>query len=116
MPPLGLWVTFRAEQLVFERYQSQGLEPVDYSVLTPAVRLERDFTASIHPRYVKWLLNLNVSKSLFRGGEVSFYVNNFIDDPAIGRYASDATTMADYVRNPSLFYGIEFSMVFDELF
>jgi hypothetical protein len=91
-------------------------EPVDYSLLPPAAKLERDFYISIHPKYVKWLFNLNVSKSLFKGAEVSFYVNNFLDDPAIRSYWIDATTMSDEVRNPDLFYGIEFSMVLDELF
>ncbi len=115
VPPLGLWITLRAEQLVFERYQSYSAKPLDYSLLSPAALLEQQFQESMRPRYVKWLFNLNISKSLFKGGEVSFYVNNFLDDPAIGRYNTTATTYSDNVRNPDLFYGIEFSLSVDEL-
>jgi hypothetical protein len=43
-------------------------------------------------------------------------VNNFLDDPAINRYMIDATTASDEIRNPGLFYGIEFSMSFDDIF
>jgi hypothetical protein len=116
VPPLGLWVTLRAEQLVFERYQNSDLQPVDYALLSAGARLQRDWDEAIHPRYVKWLFNLNISKSLFPGAEISFYVNNFLDDPAIGRYMISATTASDDVRNPDLFYGIEFSMALDDLF
>jgi hypothetical protein len=62
------------------------------------------------------LLNVNVSKSLFKGAEISFYVNNFLDDPAITRYMMSATEATETTRNPPLFYGIEFSMIVDELF
>jgi hypothetical protein len=114
-PSLGLWVTLRAEQLVFERTQEYRLEPVDYNLLTASDRAQRDWEESIHPRYVKWLLNLNISKSLWKGAEVSFYVNNFLDDLAIGRYQTSATQAYDDERNPPLFYGIEFSIIVDEL-
>lgn len=114
-PSLGLWITLRAEQLVFERYQNGNLIPVDYARLTPSALLSRQFLESIQPRYIKWLLNLNISKSLFKGAEVSFYVNNFLDDPAIARYMSSPTEFNETVRNPPLFYGIEFSMIVDAL-
>jgi hypothetical protein len=114
--PLGLWVTLRAEQLVWERYQYVNRVPVDYALLTPADAAQRAFDESEQTKYVKWLLNVNVSKSLFKGAEISFYVNNFLDDPAITRYMSSATVATETTRNPPLFYGIEFSMVVDELF
>jgi hypothetical protein len=113
---LGLWVTFRAEQLLFEHRQSFNLIPVDYSLLTESARQSREFDESIRPKYVKWLLNLNISKSLFKGAELSFYVNNFLDDPAITRYLISPTQYNEEFRNPPLFYGIEFSMVVDDLF
>lgn len=115
VPRLGLWVTLRAEQALLSRYQYQGLEPVDYSLLTPSSKEQRDFDESIRSKYVKWLFNLNISKALWRGAEVSFYVNNLLDDPALRRYQVSATTWSDEIRNPQLFYGIEFSMVVDEL-
>ncbi|MGE5437816.1 MAG: hypothetical protein ACM3O3_11355, partial [Syntrophothermus sp.] len=70
----------------------------------------------IKSKSVKWLFNLNVSKSLFQGGEVSFYVNNFLDDAAIRTYWSSPTKLDQESRNPNLTYGIEFSMIIDNLF
>jgi hypothetical protein len=64
----------------------------------------------------KWLFNVSMSKSLFKGAEVSFYVNNFFDDPAIRRYNSARTTETEEQRNPGLFYGIEFSISLDGIF
>jgi hypothetical protein len=115
-PSLGLWITFRAEQLVFDRYQDIFAEPVDFALLTEPLLLNQRWRESVHSKYVKWLLNLNISKSLFKGAEISFYVNNFLDDPAITRSMTSATEYVDSRRNPPLFYGIEFSMVMDAIF
>ena len=112
---LGLWVTVRAEQLLWDRYQ-YSQQPVDYTLLTPTETVDRAFDESIQSLYVKWLVNINISKSLFKGAEVSFYVNNVLDDPAITGYMRTATIHDEKTRNPSLFYGIEFSMIVDELF
>lgn len=38
---LGLWITLRAEQLVFERNQNYNLIPVDYNLLTETQKLDR---------------------------------------------------------------------------
>ncbi len=114
---LGMWVTLRAEQLIYDRYQNFNLKPVDYSKLTPSALAVRRFQESVFSKPVKWLFNFNVSKSLFKGAEVSFYVNNFLDDPAIWRYYS--VTLGKDIetkRNPNLFYGIEFSMIVDRIF
>ncbi|HSQ74081.1 MAG TPA: TonB-dependent receptor plug domain-containing protein, partial [Bacteroidota bacterium] len=113
--PLGLWVTLRAEQVLVERYQD-GQRPVDYSLLTPADAAERAFDESIRAMYTKWLVNINVSKSLFKGAEISFYVNNVFDDPAHISYLYSATEYSAKSRNPALFYGIEFSIIVDDLF
>ncbi len=115
-PELGLWVTLRAEQLVSERRQNFQLVPVDESLLTPSGLESRLFDKLIKTKPVKWLFNLSISKSLFKGAEVSFYVNNFLDDPAINQYYSTPTRITEESRNPNLFYGIEFSMIFDEIF
>ena len=114
---LGMWVTLRAEQLIYDRYQDFSLKPVDYSKLTPEALAVRRYREAIFSKPVKWLFNLNVSKSLFKGAEVSFYVNNFLDDPAIWRfYSVPSGREVETSRNPELFYGIEFSMIVDEIF
>ncbi len=115
-PTLGLWVTLRAEQLLNERRQNFNLQPVDYSILTPTKLISRMFDESIKTKPSKWLFTFNVSKSLFKGGEISFYVNNFLDDPAINSYYSSPTTIIEEKRNPELFYGLEFSMIIDNFF
>lgn len=113
---LGLWVTLRAEQLYADRYQNFSLIPVDYNLLTDQSKIVRDYQESVFSKPPKWLFSFNVSKSLFKGAEVSFYVNNFLDDPAVWRSYNPANNIyMDSVRNPELFYGIEFSMIFDEL-
>lgn len=116
-PTIGLWVTFRAEQSLLERNQNFQLKPVDFDLLTDNLKLTRLFDESIKYKYVKWLLNLNISKALFRGAEISFFVNNVLDDPAVRRYQRtyDPNDIAEEIRNPNLFYGIEFSMIVDEL-
>lgn len=122
-PKLGLWVTIRAEHTIFERSQTYNLEPIDFAVITDSVKLTtvkmaRDWDERIKTKPAKWLFNINISKSLFKGAEISFYVNNFLDDPAIYRYqySYNPNDITESARNPSLFYGIEFSMVVDELF
>ena len=116
LPPLGLWVTLRAEQLVMERNQSYNLEPQDFNLLTESGKVNYLFNRAMKVKNVKWLFNINISKSLFKGAEVSFYVNNVLDDPAIRQFVSSPGIIAEEVRNPSLFYGIEFSAIVDDLF
>lgn len=115
LPSLGLWITLRAEQVLFERSQTYDHAPIDFSVATPSVIETYLFDESLKEKPNKWLFSFNMSKSLFKGAEVSFYVNNFFDDPAIRRYYYNPTDQMDERRNPSLFYGIEFSMMFDSL-
>lgn len=115
-PELGLWVTLRAEQLVNERNQTRNYQPVIVEMLNETQQASYYFDRSIKSKSVKWLFNLNVSKSLFQGGEVSFYVNNFLDDAAIRTYWSSPTKLDQESRNPNLTYGIEFSMIIDNLF
>lgn len=114
--PLGLWVTLRAEQLVFERNQSLDRAPQDFDKLNETQKIQYLFDREIRRKPNKWLFNLNISKSLFAGAEVSFYVNNFLDDPAIRTYNSTPTNLTEEIRNPSLTYGLEFSMMIDKFF
>ncbi len=114
---LGLWVTLRAEQLYTDRYQNFSLIPVDYNLLTDKGKIDRDYAESVISKPPKWLFSFNVSKSLFEGAEVSFYVNNFMDNPAIwNHYYPPGDYYRETVRNPELFYGMEFSMIFDKMF
>lgn len=115
---LGLWATLRAEAVVMERYRYYNLEPIDFSLptVTEDVKRAREFDESVKTKPLKWLFSFSVSQSIFRGAEISFYVNNFLDDPAIYRYyANYKGEIAEEKRNPPLFYGIEFSMVVDDL-
>lgn len=115
LPPLGLWISLRAEQVVSERVQNYNLEPEDFELLTESGKQRYIFDRKIKTKGPKWLFNLSISKSLFRGAEISFYVNNFLDDPAIRRFESLPGMFAEEVRNPALFYGIEFSSIIDEM-
>lgn len=122
-PVLGLWLTIRVEHTLFERSRTYNLEPINFAIITDStklatVKLARDWEERIKSKPAKWLFNINISKSLFKGAEVSFYVNNFLDDPALYRYqyTYNPNDITEEIRNPSLFYGIEFSMIVDELF
>ncbi len=113
LPALGLWITLRAEQLLFERSQTYDHAPIDFNIANKSVIANYLFAEELKTKPNKWLFSFNMSKSLFKGAEVSFYVNNFFDDPAIRRYYNNPTDQIDEKRNPDLFYGIEFSMIFD---
>lgn len=116
-PTLGLWVTLSVEQEVFVRNQSNNQEPENLSILNPTQLLLYNYNRSIFNQPNKFLFNINISKSLFPGAEVSFYVNNFLDDPANYTYlSSPPSTYYEKSRNPPLFYGLEYSMTFDNLF
>lgn len=113
---LGLWVTVRAEQLAWERSKSTYSAPQDISKLNETQKTQYLFDRDVKTKPNKWLFNVNVSKSLFPGGEVSFYVNNFLDDPAVRTYYRTPTIKDQDVRNPNLTYGIEFSFIVDNFF
>lgn len=113
---LGLWVTVRAEQLAWERSKSTYGAPQDISKLNETQKVQYLFDRDLKTSPNKWLFNINVSKSLFPGGEVSFYVNNFLDDPAVRTYYRTPTIKDQDSRNPPLTYGIEFSFIVDKFF
>ena len=132
--PLGIWVSFTAQQV--PHYQTKDLGYSDtlavayYSAGTDEIinipeseqmnseyeryRLVRDqikYKAFVYPN--KWLFNIRVSKSLFEGAEVSLYVNNFLDNRAF--YEDHKSPGKYYMRNPEIFYGMEFSMLLDSI-
>lgn len=57
----------------------------------------------------RFLFNIKVSKSLWPGGSVSFYVNNFFNyRPLFSSQRNDPTNPVYERLNPEIFYGIEF--------
>jgi hypothetical protein len=118
-PTLGLWVTLSIDQTAIQRRQNNDGDPHDlaFAYTNQSLLATYKFNTDIKSEPNKFLFNLNISKALFPGAEVSFYVNNFLDDPAIYRYLSALpATYSESSRNPSLFYGLEYSMTFDNLF
>jgi hypothetical protein len=113
LPALGLWITLRAEQLLSERSQTFDQTPIDLNLASESERISYLFSQELKSKPNKWLFSFNMSKALFKGAEVSFYVNNFLDDPATRIYYINPTDQSDESRNPPLFYGLEFSMIFD---
>jgi len=134
---LGLWFTLAVQQIVFERDKYLGLEDslaVGYiqkdgtiyyipenERADPSYRGIRrtfdDYYFRTETLPNLWLINLRVSKSLWKGSEVSFFVNNmFNSQPLFQRQRVPAGSVSYIRRNPEMFYGMEFSTVVDDLF
>lgn len=113
--PLGLWVTLRAEQMIFERDQTKDNYPIDLEHASESTIANYYYSRRIRTKPGKWLFNLSLSKSLFRGAEVSLYVNNFLNDPGTYRNNVNSYSGQDVARNPELYYGIEFSLIMEKL-
>lgn len=116
LPSLGLWVTLRAEEVAFENVKNLDDEYEDYNLLTESGKINYLFQRSIQHKNGKWLFNINISKSLSKDAEISFYVNNLLDDPAMYRTYISPTIISESSRNQDLFYGIEFSCILDNIF
>jgi hypothetical protein len=128
---IGMWLTLHVQQTLFDHRQSV-VDPVAYASayydpltgetvkITPeestALGLDRVYDdLDLSVRKVpndRLLFNVNISKSLGRGAEVSMFVHNFFDDPAfyLNEYGSYVS------RNHDIFYGLEFSVILDNLF
>jgi len=130
---LGIWVTLTAQHVPYYQYKvlggSDSLAVAYYDGMNEKMVYidEIDRLDEEYERYrltkmpfhyqtkkykSKWLLNLSMSKSLFRGAEVSLFVNNFWDDRAIQESPQNPGNFIE--RNPQIFYGIEFSMIVDK--
>ncbi len=126
---LGVWLTLHIQQKVIEidgRSQYDDTLAVGYyssagkMVSIPAERradlLYKSLRRVVQPFELleeikpnKWLVNLKVSKSLWKGAAVSFYVNNFFDNRPLYKIARSSASSPVYERrNPDIFYGIEF--------
>ena len=60
----------------------------------------------------RFLFNINVTKSIGRSAEISMFVHNVFDDSAY--YIDQNGSWRS--RNHRIFYGVEFSMMLNELF
>ena len=127
---VGLWVTFFLQQTLFEAdldvddplyHATAYYDPIEGRTifLTPeestALGLDRNYDEDDLTVFEKpndrLLFNVNVSKGIGRGAELSFFVHNFFDDPAW--YIDQQGYWRS--RNHDIFYGIEFSMILDNL-
>ncbi|WP_456407856.1 TonB-dependent receptor [Caldithrix abyssi] len=127
---LGIWLTFRAQQVLWDRYLLLGnvtthaigyykdgqLIPIDpqTSTLMGLDRSYDELSTSVDDSKPndKWLFSVIVSKSLFKGAEISLFVENIFNDMAYykTRYGSYSA------RNPEMFWGVAFSAKLDDLF
>jgi len=126
---LGMWVTFYVQQTLFNArqdyvnpfYATGYFDPVEGKTvkITPeesnALGLTHSYTAKdldVHTTPDnRVLFNINVSKSIGRGAEISLFVQNVPDDPS---YYEDWQGIWQQ-RNPYIFYGVEFSTILDGL-
>lgn len=133
--PLRLWFTLNIQQVAFEKDKYTGLGDslaVGYisrdgqrHYFSEAERADpkyenirrayEDYQFITETRPNLWLINLRVSKELWKGSEVSFFVNNLFNYRPLYRRQRVPEGSLSYVRrNPEIFYGIEFSTVVDD--
>ncbi|MDP2302771.1 MAG: TonB-dependent receptor [Ignavibacteria bacterium] len=131
---LGMWLTLHIQQKLMEingrrniadtlalgYYSASGQlvmipENERADVLYSSIRRTiQDFQLFEEDKPNKWLFNLKVSKSLWRGAVVSFYVNNFFNNQPLYLVRRSSASSPTYERrNPGIFYGIDFSSTFN---
>ncbi len=134
---LGMWCTLNIEQQPVEIDGYTGLTDslaIGYftkkgvTVIIPEAeradpkyinlrRTPKEYQLREEDRPDRWLVNFRVSKELWKGTEVSFFVNNLWDSRPLYRLKrTDASTVSYEVRNPALFFGLEFSSVINKYF
>ncbi|NWF90026.1 MAG: TonB-dependent receptor [Ignavibacteriaceae bacterium] len=131
---LGLWLTLHIQQKLIEIDGRRGYDDTlaigyytaDNALIiipenerandeyTSLKRTIQDFELLEEDKPNKWLFNVKVSKSLWKGASISFYVNNFFNNQPLYKRqrSSDASPIYDR-RNPDIFYGIDFSSTLD---
>lgn len=133
---LGMWVTIHLQQKLIEitgrRKYDDTLAIGYFSAEDGIVRIpdnersDSKYSAierTIQPYDLleedkpnKWLFNLKVSKSLWKGAAISFYVNNFLNNRPLYQSKRSSPTSPVYERrNPDIFYGIDLSTTFNFL-
>lgn len=134
---LRMWLTLHVEQQAMERdgfrgrtdslaigYFTQGGETVwipeeerDDEKYVNLRRTRPDYMLLDERRPSRWLFNVRVSKELWAGSEVSFFVNNFFNHrPLYRRKRTDEGTISYERRNPPIYFGLEVSSIIDPLF
>ncbi|MDR3668102.1 MAG: TonB-dependent receptor [Ignavibacteriaceae bacterium] len=128
---LGIWITLHIQQKLKEIYGKKGYDDIlpagyytskgELVIIPEAERNSPKYASiqrSIEPFELleenmpnKWLVNLNVSKSLWSGTAVSFFVNNFFDNQPLYQLRQSSPSSPTYERrNPDLFYGLDFNV------
>ena len=128
--PLGIWVRFKAQQVLFEKYlgainpklsadgyyYENKMYPIDPQT-SARLGLNRSYsdlatTVDETKNFPKWLFGITVSKSIWQGAEISFFVENIPNNRIyyLNRYGSYST------RNPEIFWGVALSAILDNLF
>jgi len=124
---LGIWITLTMFHKWYEKKQTADLPNVyryalgyyengSYTYISPGDAEELGLTKKedegdvvIYRYPANFYFNLTVSKDIWRGMEVSLFVNNFLNSRGFytDQYGFDKTA------NPEIFYGMEFSMIID---
>jgi hypothetical protein len=127
---LGMWLTIHVQQKVIEIdgrrnyddtlaygfFNSNGKLTIlsdnerSFEKYYGIRRNVEDFELLEENKPNKWLFNIKVSKALWTGASISFYVNNFFNNQPLykRKRSSPAYPLYDR-RNPDIFYGIDFS-------
>ena len=128
--PLGIWIRLKAQQVLYEQnlkaidpklsadgYYYNGEQYFISSETSARLGLNRAYsdlalTVDKSKNFPKWLFGVTVSKSLWQGAEISFFVENIFNNRIyyLNRYGFYDT------RNPEIFWGVAFSAVLDNLF
>lgn len=128
---LGTWFTINVEHKIIEIDGYRGLSDTlavgyfDTSGETIAIphaqrsdpryqalwRSVNEYEVLDEIRPGRWLINLRVTKSLWRGAEASFYVNNLLNHRPLYLSRRRPPDFPAYERrNPEIFYGLVVSM------
>jgi hypothetical protein len=134
---LRIWLTLHLEQQVMEidgytgredslalGYYTRGGEMVwipeeqrGADLYSNLRRTRQPYELLEEDRPSVWLVNLRVSKELWPGTELSFFVNNFLNNrPLYRSRRTDPLTYSYERRNPAIYYGLELSAVIEKLF
>ncbi len=133
---LGVWVTCEAQQVISDKNWQTGLtDSIAVGYITDRgefvyfteeeraadlpdafKRIYADYWSKIENQKNIWVFNLRVSKSLSKGSEVSFYVNNIFNSHPLYKRKRTSSSSTSYVRlNPDLYFGVEFSGILNDL-
>ncbi len=125
---LGMWITLHIQQKLIEIDGRRGYNDTlaigyfdqngNMVLLDENLRSDPRFfelTRRIEPYELleenkpnKWLVNIKITKTLWKGSAISFYVNNFLNNRPLYRLNRMSPSSPSYERrNPEIFYGME---------